>query len=168
MDPQYYEVNDSTQMGIPYDGIFLGKGKVLLRQLLGADPLALIGIGILEIQIIFVLTVELGRRNIHSDLHLTSQPSFVNSSHDQFQSFLGSLNIRGNTTLVSDISSRCTILLLGEGLEMLISLCTLLESFGEGFGIRGEDHEFLECKTTTGVGSTVQDVEGRDREDIGF
>lgn len=51
---------------------------------------------------------------------------------------------------------------------MLIGLCTLLESFRESFGLSGEDHEFLEGKTTSGMGATVQDVEGRDGKDIGF
>jgi hypothetical protein len=51
---------------------------------------------------------------------------------------------------------------------MLIDLCTLLEGFSEGLSFTGEDHEFLEGKTATSVGSTIQDIEGRDREDIGF
>ena len=51
---------------------------------------------------------------------------------------------------------------------MLISFGSLLEGFGEGFGLGREDHEFLKGETTAGVGATVQDIEGWDGEDKGF
>jgi len=41
---------------------------------------------------------------------------------DEFKGLLGSLDIWCNTTLISDITSRLSVLLLGQSLQLLVNL----------------------------------------------
>jgi hypothetical protein len=50
---------------------------------------------------------------------------------DEVESFLGSLDVRSNATLVTDIASRLTVLLLGKRLQLLVDLGTPSKSFSE-------------------------------------
>lgn len=49
---------------------------------------------------------------------------------------------------------------------MVVSLGTHLHGLSEGRGTGRKDHELLESQGVSGVGSTVDDVEGGGREDI--
>lgn len=51
---------------------------------------------------------------------------------------------------------------------MLVGFGALLEGFSKATCLGGEDHEFLEGETAAGVGTSVQDIEGRDGKDKGF
>lgn len=148
-------------------------------------------IAYLEVQVVLAFTVELGRGNIHGDLDLAGVTSLLDGIGDEVKGLLGGLDIGSDTTLVSDIAGGLSIPLLGQGLENLVHLGTLTHSFREGRGGAGDDHELLEGKATTSVGSystmnqqpekngaseawrrkrltSVNDVHERNRENIGL
>jgi hypothetical protein len=59
-----------------------------------------------------------------------------------------------------------TIFLGDDLLEDVVGLGTHLDGLGEGGGTSGENHELLESKSVTSVGTTVDNVEGRAGEDV--
>lgn len=60
-----------------------------------------------------------------------------------------------------------TVLGLNDFLESVVGFSTNLHGLGERGSTSREEHEFLEREFVTSVRSTVNDVEARDREDIG-
>lgn len=59
-----------------------------------------------------------------------------------------------------------TVLLGDDLLQDVVSLGTHLDGLGERGSTGGEDHELLESKSVTGVGTTVDDVEGGAGENV--
>ena len=110
-----------------------GKRFVLVGQLLIGDPQAFVAIGVLEVEIVLLLVflVELTGSNIHGYVHLALVTSLFDGVGDEVQCFLSSLDIRSNTTLVTNVTCRLTILLLGKGLQFLIRFRAPSECFTE-------------------------------------
>lgn len=106
---------------------------VLLSKLLVGNPLALVTVGVLEVQVVLlgICLVELAGSNIHGNLHV-GVASGLDGLRDKLESLFGSLNVRSDTTLVTNVTSRLTVLLLSKALELLVDLSTLAESLGEG------------------------------------
>jgi hypothetical protein len=90
----------------------------------------------LEVQVVLLGlgVVELGRSDIHGNLHV-SVAGLVDSGSDKLKSLLSSGNVRRDTTLVTNVTSGLTVLLLGQSLELLVDLGTLTKSLGERWGI---------------------------------
>jgi hypothetical protein len=115
---------------------------------------------------------------------LASVTGLFDSPSNEVQCLLGRLDIGCNTTLITDVSCRLAILLLGGRLELLIYLGTLAHGLSEcrscprvilaeGVGfrkisdfVRRNDHELLESETTTSVGTAVEDVHEGNRQDV--
>ena len=118
------------------NGVLGSQGLVEVSQLLVGEPLGLVAVGVLEVQVVLLLLdlVELAGGNIHGDVDLAGVTSLLDGLGDQVQSLLGSLNIGSDTTLVTDVTSGLAVLLLGKGLELLVDLSTLAETLGEGGG----------------------------------
>lgn len=169
------------------NGVLGSERLVEVGKLLVGEPLGGVALGVLEVKIVLLLVhlVELAGGNIHGNLDLASVTSLLNGLGDEVQSLLGSLNIGSDTTLVTDVTGRLTVLLLGEILELVVNLGTLAETLGESgsgtvFGqfivainsrledLLGHNHELLEGETATGVGATVQDVLEGNGEDVGL
>jgi hypothetical protein len=70
-----------------------------------------------ETQHAFAVLVELRGSNIHGNLDLISIASLSNGIGDEVKALLGGLNVRDDTTLVPDLTSRLSALMLGKGLE---------------------------------------------------
>lgn len=115
------------------DWVLGGKLLVLLGKLFVSEPLGWVTFGVLEVQVVLLsfLLVELAGSNIHSDLHASGVASSINSGSDQLQGLISSLDIWGNTTLITDVTSRLAILLLSKRLELLVDLRSLAESLSE-------------------------------------
>lgn len=115
------------------NGVLLSQGLVLVRELLVCDPLGWVAIGVLEVQVVLlgILLVELAGGNVHGDVHLSGVASSLNGLSNELESLLGSLNIRSNTTLVSNVARRLAVLLLGKGLQVVVDLSTLAQGLGE-------------------------------------
>lgn len=116
------------------DGVLGSKGLVEVGKLLVGEPLGGVGFGVLEVEVVLLLLdlVELAGGNVHGDLDLASVASLLDGLGDEVKGLLGGLNIGSDTTLVTDVTSGLTVLLLGERLELLVDLSTLAESLGEG------------------------------------
>src|SRR5690242_15417079 len=115
------------------NGVLLGERLVELSELLVGEPLALVALGVLEVEVVLLLLglVELAGGNVHSDLDLASVASSLDGLGDEVESLLGGLNIGSNTTLVTNVAGRLAVLLLGEGLELLVDFGTLAHGLGE-------------------------------------
>jgi hypothetical protein len=175
------------------EGILDGDDRVLLAELgvevgelLVCDPLGGVRLGVLEVKIVFLLLnlVELAGGNIHSDLDLAGVANLLNGIGDELKGLLGSLDIRSNTTLITDVAGGLAISLLGQTLEGLVDFSTLAHGLGESGSlaitvlerkkletsvsryVRRDDHELLEGETATSVGATVEDVHEGNGEDI--
>ena len=113
--------------------VLLSQGLVQLGELLVCKPLALVAVGVLEVKVVLLLIglVELAGCNIHGDLDLASVASLLDGLGDEVERLLGGLNVRGNTTLVTDVSGGLAVGLLGEGLELLVNFGTLTHSLRE-------------------------------------
>jgi hypothetical protein len=118
------------------NGVLGSEGLVEVGKLLVGEPLGGVALGILEVKIVLlgILLVELAGGNIHGNLDLASVASLLNGLGDEVESLLGGLNIRSDTTLVTDVTGGLTVLLLGESLELLVDLSTLAETLGESGG----------------------------------
>ncbi|KAK5632904.1 hypothetical protein RRF57_008618 [Xylaria bambusicola] len=110
-----------------HNWVLLGQFTVKSSKLFVGDPLVGVTVGVLEVKVVFlhVRLVELAGGNIHSDVHTSSVASFFDSLSDEVKGLFGSLNIGGNTTLVSNVAGRLAILLLGKRLQLLVDLSTL-------------------------------------------
>lgn len=150
------------------NGVLGGELLVLVGKLLVGDPLLGVGVGVLEVEVVLlgVGLVELGRGNVHGDVHPALVTGDLDGLGDELESLLGGLNVRGNSTLVTDVAGRLAVLLLGKSLELLVALGTPAHGLGEGRSVRWDNHELLEGETATGVGTTVQDVHERNGKNV--
>jgi len=116
------------------DGVLGSEGLVEVGKLLVGEPLGGVGVRVLEVKVVLlgIDLVELAGGNVHGDLDLAGVASLLDGLGDEVKSLLGGLNIRSDTTLVTDVTSGLAVLLLGESLELLVDLSTLAESLGEG------------------------------------
>ena len=80
------------------DGIVLDEGLVESGELVAVDPLALVGGGVLEVQIVeegvAVLLHELGGCDVHADLHLPRVSRLLDRRRQQVQPLLVILRIK--------------------------------------------------------------------------
>jgi hypothetical protein len=144
--------------------ILLGERVIESSELLTINPLGFIRVGVLEIKIVLAILVEFGSSTIHTNLDLTSVTSLFNSLDQKFKTFFILLNVRSETTFITNVGSIKTVLGLNDRLEVVIDFGTHLHGFLEGLGTSGENHEFLHGQLVTGVRTTVNNVESRDGE----
>lgn len=115
------------------NGVLLGKVLVQVGKLLVGEPLLGVALRVLEVEVVFldIGLVELAGGNVHGNLDFASVSGLLNGLGDQVESLLGSLNIGSNTTLITDVTSRLAVLLLGQRFELLVNFGTLAETFTE-------------------------------------
>lgn len=115
------------------DGVLAGQLLVEVGQLLVGEPLGGVAVGVLEVEVVLLGLglVELARGNIKRDLNLAGVAGLLDGAGDQFEGLIGSLDIRGDTTLVTNVASRLAILLLGQSLELVVNFSTLAKTLGE-------------------------------------
>merc|ERR1719282_1665852 len=87
------------------DGVLGSQVLVLLSELLVGDPLALVRVRVLEVEVVLLLLglVKFGRGNVHGNVHLASVASLLNGLGDQAESLIGSLDVWCDTALVTDV-----------------------------------------------------------------
>lgn len=97
------------------------------------EPLALVTLWVLEVQVVFlnVLLVELAGSHIHGDVDLSFVTGIVDGIGYQGQSLIGSVNVWCNTTLVSDVACGLAVPLLCKGLQGVVDLSAPAEGFRE-------------------------------------
>lgn len=99
-------------------------------------------------------------------MDLARVTSLADGLGEDLERLLGTLDIGGESSLVSDVGRVDSVLLLDDVLESVVSLGTHLHGLVEVLGSGGEEHEFLEGKGVTGVRSSVDDVESGDGKDV--
>lgn len=142
-------------------------GRKLLvqrRQLLSRQQLGLVRVGVLEVQIVLAIDIELGRRNVHADLDLVGIACLGDRGLEQLEPLGVVLDVGREATLVANVSGVLAVLGLDDGLEGVVDLGADLHGLGKGFGARGQDHEFLHGQLVAGVGAAVDDIHSRDGE----
>jgi len=148
------------------DGELLAEVQVHLAQLLSVHLLGSVVVFSLEVKIIDVVALEEFRRSyVHSDLDLAGVASLGDGFRDEKESVLVVEDIRGETTFIPHRGGVQTKLGLDDSFEVVVDLCAHAHGFSEGGGTSGEDHELLHGQLVASVGSTVDDVESRHRQD---
>lgn len=148
------------------------------------EPLALITIRVLEVEVIFLLVglVELARGDVQGDLDLAGISGLFNGVGDQVESLFGGLDVGCNTSLIPNVAGRLAVLGLGEGFQFVIYLRTLAQGLGERRGgtmeisidnpwmdvgaLPWDNHKFLKSQTATSMGPTIKHILERNGEDI--
>lgn len=97
------------------------------------EPFALVAFRVFEVKVVFLLValVKFAGCDIKSNLHATSVSSLLNGLGDEVKSFFSSLDIRSNTTLITNVSGRLAVLLLGKSLKLVVNLSTLAKGLRE-------------------------------------
>jgi hypothetical protein len=144
--------------------ILFGERVVESSELLTVDPLGLVRVRVLEVKIVLAILEEFGSGTIHTNLDLTSVTSLFNSLDQKFKTFLVLLNVRGETTFITNVGGIETVLGLDDRLKVVVNFGTNLHGFLEGLGTSGENHEFLHGELVTGMRTTVDNVESRNGE----
>ncbi|KAH3667663.1 hypothetical protein OGATHE_003186 [Ogataea polymorpha] len=114
-----------------HNWILLDEFGVQVSQLLTSEPLAWVGIWILEVQVVFAVVVK---------------------------SLLWGGKVWSNTSLITDVTGTLAVLLLGQRFEVVVDLRTHSETLGERWSVRWHNHELLEGQGSTGVRASVQNV----------
>lgn len=120
----------------------------------------------LEVKVVLAVLEELRGSNVKTDLDLASVTSLLDGLGKEVEGLLSTRDIGGETTLVTDVGRVNTVLLGDDLLQGVVGLRTHLHGLSETGSTSGEKHELLEGKGITSVGTTVDDVEGRNGEDV--
>lgn len=120
----------------------------------------------LEVKIVLAVLEEFRRSNVKTNLDLASVTSLLDGLGKEVQGLLSTGDIGGETTLVTDVGGVNTVLLGDDLLQGVVGLRTHLHGLSEAGSTSGKEHELLEGKGITSVGATVDDVEGRNGEDV--
>lgn len=83
--------------------VLLDIAEVQVGKFGTGDPLARVGVGVLEIQVVFAILVKLGGRDIKRDLDFTFIPSLLDGLRKEFQRFVGSRYVWGESSFITDI-----------------------------------------------------------------
>jgi len=85
------------------NGILLHIAEVEVGKFGTSDPLARVGVGVLEIQVVFSILEELGGRDIKCNLDFTFISSLLDGLRKEFQRFVGTGYVWGESSLITDI-----------------------------------------------------------------
>lgn len=83
--------------------VLLDVAQVQICKFDARNPLARIGVGVLEIEVVFAIFVELGRRDVECDLDLALVAGFLDGFLEELERFLSARNVGCETTLVTDV-----------------------------------------------------------------
>jgi hypothetical protein len=85
---------------------------------------------------------------------------------EHFESILGQADRRGEPSLISHISSIESVFFLDDFHEMMIDLTSDLHGMREVPGSSRKEHYLLESHAVSTMLASIDDVEGRSRQDI--
>lgn len=83
--------------------VLLDVAVVELGELLAGEPLGLVRVGVLEVEVVFAVLVELGRGDVETDLDLASVAGLLDGFGQELEGLLGTRDVRGKATLVTDV-----------------------------------------------------------------
>lgn len=86
------------------DDRVLGNHLVVLSgELLSRDPLGRVRLGVLEVEVVLALLVELGRGNIEGDRDLAGVAGLLDGLNEELERLGGARNVGGESSLVTDV-----------------------------------------------------------------
>jgi hypothetical protein len=94
-----------------HDRVVLNQFEVVVGELLAGDPLGLIRLGVLEVQIVLAVLVELGGSDVESDLDFAFVSGSLDGLLEEIERLLGARDVWCETTLVTNVSGWNTNLL---------------------------------------------------------
>ncbi|KAI3494687.1 hypothetical protein L1887_40503 [Cichorium endivia] len=127
------------------DRVLLDKAEVDVGELL-AEPLGRVRVGVLEVEVVLALLVELGRGNVERDVHLALVAGLGDGLGEDLERLVGRLDVGSESALVTDVGGVNAVLGVDDLLEVVVHLGADLDRLGEALGARGDDHELLEGK----------------------
>ena len=104
------------------DGVLLGETGVELSELRTREPLGLVRVLVLEVQVVLAVLVEFGRSNVESNGDLALVTSSLDGLHQELKGLLGTRDVGSETTLVTDVGGYDLKLLSAE-----FNMVTLIE-----------------------------------------
>lgn len=115
------------------DGVLAGQLLIQIGQLLVGEPLGWVAVGVLEVQVVLLGLglIKLAGSNVQGDFNFSGVSSLLDSAGDQFKGLFGSLDVRSNTALITNVACRLAILLLSQSLKFVVNLSTLAKTFRE-------------------------------------
>merc|ERR1719361_2655491 len=145
----------------------MDEALVHLQKLVGGNPIALLGLRVLEIQVILALLEELASRNIHADKDFSFVTRLLDGFNQELQGLGIVLEVWSKTALVTHSGGIQTILLLDESLQVMVQLGAHPHGLRETGGSSGKNHELLHGQLVAGVAAPVDDVKaGHGHQDI--
>ena len=87
------------------DGILLDVADVEVSELDTSEPLGRVGIGILEVEIIFAILIELGGSNIESNLDLSLITGLLDGLAEELERLIRARDVGGEPSLITNIDS---------------------------------------------------------------
>ena len=79
--------------------------EVEVGELLAGEPLAGVGVGVLEVEVVLAVLVELGRGNVERDLDLALVTGLLDGLREELKRLVGARDVRGEATLVTNVDS---------------------------------------------------------------
>mmetsp|Transcript_124212 Transcript_124212/g.322656 ORF Transcript_124212/g.322656 Transcript_124212/m.322656 type:complete len:520 (+) Transcript_124212:44-1603(+) len=146
-------------------GVLLGPLLVELAELRAGLPSGGVRGGVLEVQVILAILVELGGGNVGADLHLVCVSRLLQGLHEHVQSLVVVLHGRRKATLVAHIAGVLAVLLLDAGLQVVVHLGAHDHGLHEARGADRQDHELLAGEAVARVAPAVDDVHRGHRHD---
>ena len=86
------------------DGVLLDVAEVEVGELDTRDPLGRVRVGVLEVEVVLAVLVELGRGNVERDLDLALVAGLLDRLGEQLERLVGTRNVGCEATLVTDVN----------------------------------------------------------------
>lgn len=91
--------------------------------------------------------------------------TLLNGLLDELEALLVVLNVRSESTFVTNVDGILAVLGSNDGLEVVVDFDADAHGLREARGANGEDHELLHGKLVASVGAAVDHVKRGDGED---
>ena len=85
------------------NGVVLDVGEVEIGELDTGDPLGWVGVGVLEVEVVLAVLVELGGSDIESDLNLALVSGLLDGLSQELERLLSTRHVGGESTLITDV-----------------------------------------------------------------
>jgi hypothetical protein len=87
------------------DGVLLDVADVEVSELDASEPLRGVGVGVLEVEIVFPILVKLGGGNIESDLDLALITSLLDGLAEELKRLVCTRHVGGESSLITNVDS---------------------------------------------------------------
>ena len=85
------------------NGVLLNVAEIEIGELGSSEPFRGVGVGVLEVKIIFSILVELGGGNIEGDFDLALITGFLDGLTEELKRLVGTRYIGGESSLITNV-----------------------------------------------------------------